>query len=310
MTMDPQIAAILEALTSQGSPDWSTMNAEVLRAASKMPPPETPQPVGAVRDISIPGVVGDIPLRLYQPTGTVEGLPLLVYFHGGGFVIGDLDSHDNLCRAFCQALPAVVVSVDYRLAPEHRFPAAVEDALAATRWAANEAVALGADPARLLAGGDSAGGNLAAVACQIARDSGGPEITHQILLYPVCDTDLGRDSYQHLGQGYFLETPMMQWFWDQYLPEAGLRKDPRAAPLRAANLSRLPAATVITAGYDPLNEEGNLYASALHEAGVNVHHREVPGVIHGFMSFIGVAEVADQALAEVVAAVQRSLAGS
>lgn len=310
MTMDPQIAAILGALTSQGSPDWSTMSADVLRAVSKMPPPESPQPVGSVRDIQIPGVAADIPLRIYQPTGAAAGLPLLVYFHGGGFVIGDLDTHDNLCRAFCEALPAVVVSVDYRLAPEHRFPAAVEDALAATRWAAGEAANLGADPARLLVGGDSAGGNLATVVCQLARDAGGPAIVHQVLLYPVCDADLSRESYQRLGAGYFLETPMMQWFWDQYLPDAGLRTDARAAPLRAASLEQLPAATVITAGYDPLNEEGNLYASGLREAGVSVHHREVPGVIHGFMSFIGMAAIADEAFAEVVAAVQRALADS
>jgi len=306
--MDPQIAAILGALTSQGTPDWSSMSAEVLRSVSKMPPPESPQTVGSVNDIRIPGVTSDIPLRLYRPTVAAEGLPLLVYFHGGGFVIGDLDSHDNLCRAFCEALPAVVVSVDYRLAPEHRFPAAVEDAMAATRWAADRAASFGADRARLLVGGDSAGGNLAAVVCQLARNAGGPAIAHQVLLYPVCDADLSRDSYQRLGQGYFLETPMMEWFWDQYLPEAALRTDPRAAPLRAASLEQLPAATVITAEYDPLNEEGNLYASALRGAGVSVQHREVPGVIHGFMSFIGMAQVADQTFAEVVAAVQEALA--
>lgn len=308
MTMDPHIAAILDGLTGQGTPDWSSMSAELLRAVSTMPPPESPQPVGSIHDTVIPAATSGIPARIYQPSAKSSALPLLVYFHGGGFVIGDLDSHDNLCRAFCEALPAVVVSVDYRLAPEHRFPAAIEDALAATRWAADNASDLGADPARLMVGGDSAGGNLATVVCQLARDSGGPAIAHQLLLYPVCDADLSRQSYQRLGHGYFLETPMMQWFWDQYLPEASCKTDPRAAPLRAASLERLPAATIITAGYDPLNEEGNLYASGLREAGVSVHHREVPGVIHGFMSFIGMAAIADQVFAEVVAAVQLALA--
>ena len=307
MSLDPQMAAILGSLTSQGSPDWSIMTPDILRAASRMPPPEFPQPVGSVEDRVIAGAGGELAVRIYHPAAAAGGLPVLVYFHGGGFVIGDLDSHDNLCRAFCEALPAIVVSVDYRLAPESRFPAAVEDAFSAVCWAAEQAVSLGGDPARLIVGGDSAGGNLAAVACQLAQREGGPAIAHQMLLYPVCDADLERESYQRLGRGYFLETEMMRWFWDLYLPDVAQRDDPRACPLRAGSLRGLPAATVVTAGCDPLVEEGNLYAQRLGQDGVPVLHREYTGVIHGFMSFIGMADKADQAFRDVVSAVQKAL---
>lgn len=307
MSLDPQMAVILGSLTRQGSPDWSIMTPDLLRAASKMPLPESPQPVGSVEERMIAGAGGDLAVRIYHPNSAAGALPVLVYFHGGGFVIGDLDSHDNLCRAFCEALPAIVVSVDYRLAPENRFPAAVEDAFSAVCWAAEHAASLGGDPARLVVGGDSAGGNLAAVACQLAQREGGPAIAHQMLLYPVCDADLERESYRQLGHGYFLETEMMGWFWDLYLPDEAQRLDPRACPLRAGSLRGLPAATVVTAGCDPLLEEGNLYAQRLDRDGVSVRHREYPGVIHGFMSFIGVADIADQALRDVVSAVQEAL---
>lgn len=308
MTMDPQIAGLLQVLTSQGPIDWSQMSAATFRAASQMPPAEHPQPVGAISEQRIAGIGGDIPLRIYQPSQTGTW-PLLVFFHGGGFVIGDLNSHDNLCRALCEALPAVVVSVDYRLAPEHRFPSAVEDAYTATVWAGRHAAELGADAARIVVGGDSAGGNLAAVVAQLAKDSGDVAIAHQMLLYPVCDTDLNRQAYQRLGQGNFLETPMMQWFWDHYLvrPEDAL--DPRAAPLKAKDLAGLPSATVVTAGFDPLNEEAECYVKRLAEAGVNVSHHPYPGAIHGFMSFLGMVSLADQALAEVVGQVKQSLRG-
>lgn len=308
MSLDPQMAAILGSLTSQGSPDWTVMTADMLRAASKMPPPEFPQPVGSVEDRMISGAGGELAVRIYHPTAATGALPVLVYFHGGGFVIGDLDSHDNLCRAFCEALPAIVVSVDYRLAPENRFPAAVEDAFYAVCWAAEQAVSLGGDPARLIVGGDSAGGNLAAVVCQLAQREGGPAIAHQMLLYPVCDADLQRESYQRLGCGYFLETEMMRWFWDLYLPDTAQRLDPRASPLRADSLRGLPSATVVTGDCDPLVEEGNLYAQRLQQDGVSVLHREYPGVIHGFMSFIGMADRADEAFCDVVNAVRKTLA--
>lgn len=306
MSLDPQIEAILASLTAQGKPDWSQITPDMLRMASKTPPPEHPESVGSVVNRQIPGVAGDIPVRIYRPD-TAGPLSLMVYYHGGGFVIGDLDSHDNLCRAFCNALPAVVVSVDYRLAPEHLFPAAVEDAYAAVCWAADHAGELGADARRLIVAGDSAGGNLAAVVCQQARDEKGPAIAHQVLLYPVCDADLERESYTHLGQGYFLETDMMRWFWDMYVPDTAGRADPRACPLRVDNLRGLPAATIVIGEYDPLNGEGRAYAERLGADGVPVHIQEYAGVIHGFMSFIGVADQADRAFEDVVKAMQVAL---
>lgn len=306
MSLDPQIAAILNMMTSHEMPPWESITPELLRTLSKTPPPETPEPVAEVRDLKIPGPAGEIPVRIYRPESATP-LPLLTFFHGGGFVICDLDTHDGLARALCNALPAVVVSVDYRLAPEHKFPAGLEDAYAATCWAAEQASALGADPQRLMVGGDSAGGNLAAVVCQLAKERSGPAIAHQLLLYPVCDTDLEREAFARLGKGYYLETEMMRWFWDHYLNDAAEAADPRVSPVRADNLAGLPAATVITAEYDPLHEEGNEYAQRLQDAGVPVFHHQYAGVIHGFLSFIGNAEIADQALAEIATAVRQAL---
>lgn len=306
MSLDPQIAAILKMMTSHEMPPWESITPELLRTLSKASPPESPEPVAEVRDLKIPGPAGEIPVRIYRPESATP-LPLLTFFHGGGFVICDLDTHDGLARALCNALPAVVVSVDYRLAPEHKFPAGLEDAYAATCWAAEQALALGADPKRLMVGGDSAGGNLAAVVCQLAKERSGPAIAHQMLLYPVCDTDLEREAFARLGKGYYLETEMMRWFWDHYLNSAAEAADPRVSPVRADNLAGLPAATVITAEYDPLHEEGNEYAQRLQDADVPVFHRQYAGAIHGFLSFIGNAEIADQALAEIATAVRQTL---
>lgn len=306
MSLDPQIAAILDMLTSHEMPPWESLSPELLRTLSKAPPPENPEPVAAVRDQYIPGPAGDLPVRIYHPDSDTS-LPLLVFFHGGGFVLCDLDTHDGLARALCNALPAVVVSVDYRLAPEHKFPAAVEDAYAAVCWAAEHAEELGADPKRLIVGGDSAGGNLAAVACQLAKQQAGPSIAHQMLLYPVCDADLEREAFQRLGKGYYLETEMMGWFWNHYLNSPAEKADPRVCPLKTEDLSGLPSATVITAEYDPLHEEGHEYAQRLAAAGVTVFHRQYPGAIHGFMSFIGNADISTRALTEAVNAVRQAL---
>lgn len=305
MSLDPQLAALMQQLQSQPLPPWSEITPEGLRAGYKIAPSGHPEPVAEIREqvISSPG--GDLPLRIYCPE-RVEALPVLVFFHGGGFVIGDLDSHDNMARAFCNALPAVVVAVDYRLAPEHRFPAAVEDAWTATCWVSENAEALGADVSRLIVGGDSAGGNLAAVVAQLARERHGPAIAHQMLLYPVCDTNLERDSYRRNGKGYFLETEMMRWLLRHYLDDPQTR-DTRVCPLHTPDLMRLPPATLMTAEYDPLREEGEEYAERLCQAGVPVHRHCYPGAIHGFMSFLGTVELADRAFAETVAAVRAAL---
>lgn len=264
------------------------------------------EPVEEVRDLDVPSPVGPIATRLYRPQQKGP-LPLLVYFHGGGFVLGDIDSHDNLCRALANALPALVLSVAYRLAPENKYPAAADDAYAATCWAANNATALGADPTHLLVGGDSAGGNLAAVTCLRARDQGGPAIAHQLLLYPVCDNDLTRDAYQRIGRGYFLDRQMMEWFWKQYLNSPADAEQPFACPLKAGSLHGLPAATVVTAEYDPLCDEGAAYAARLEKSGIRTHHLHISGAIHGFLSFIGMAELSNRTLAAAVAAIRESL---
>ncbi|MBC8650832.1 alpha/beta hydrolase [Pseudomonas sp. MTM4] len=307
MSLDPQIAALMQQLHSQPMPPWSEMTPEGLRVGYKMASAENPEPVAEVREHRIPGPGGELPLRIYRPER--EGpLPVLVFFHGGGFVMGDLDSHDNLARAFCNALPAVVVAVDYRLAPEHRFPAAVEDAWAATCWVALHAEALGADVSRLIVGGDSAGGNLAAVIAQLACARQGPAIAHQMLLYPVCDTNLERESYRRYGQGYFLETEMMRWMLGHYLGDPQTR-DTRVCPLHTPDLRQLPPATLMTAEYDPLREEGEEYAERLRQAGVPVHGHCYPGAIHGFMSFLGMVGLADRAFADTVVAVRTALSG-
>ncbi|WP_431024944.1 alpha/beta hydrolase [Halomonas sp. H5] len=306
MPLDPQIAGLLEALQATPVPKPWQVSIDEYRAWNKLPPGAEIEAVARVEEGEIGA--GRVAARLYHPGGDAA-LPLLVYFHGGGFVLGDLETHDNLCRAFCNALPAIVISVDYRLAPEHPFPAAVEDAYAAVCWAAREAEALGADPTRLLVGGDSAGGNLAAVASWLAAQAGGPAIAHQLLLYPVCDADLTRDSYRRLGQGYFLETEVMAWFWEQYLPNRAAADDPRACPLRAPRLDGLPPTTLVTAGLDPLRDEGRAYARRLQEAGVAVEHREYASAIHGFMSFIDGVDLAREAVEEVAARVRVSLAG-
>lgn len=308
MALDSQMAGLLAALNARGLPDMSTITAAEFRAAANDKRlAKTSESVKEVRDLNIPGPAGHIPARLYRPQGQVP-LPLLVYFHGGGFVLGDIDSHDNLCRALANALPALVLSVDYRLAPENKYPAAADDAYSATCWAAENARELGADSARLLIGGDSAGGNLAAVTCLRARDQRGPAIAHQLLLYPVCDNDLTRNSYQRIGTGYFLDAEMMGWFWKQYLNSPAEAKQPFACPLKADTLEGLPSATVVTGEFDPLCDEGEAYAARLAEAGVSTRHLHVPGAIHGFLSFIGMVGLSDRTLSAAVSAVNDSLA--
>lgn len=232
-------------------------------------------------DEAADGPGGPIPLRLYTPRAPGPR-PGLIWFHGGGWVTGSLDSHDGLCRQLALDTGAVVVAVDYRLAPEHRFPAAVEDALAATRWVADRAARLGIDAGRLAVGGDSAGGNLAAVVSAIARD-GGPPLCWQLLVYPITDCDLDTPSYRENAVGYLLTRAGMAWFWDHYLPDPASRAHPHASPLRAPDLSNLPPAYVITAEYDPLRDEGESYARRLRDAGVPTRLDRFEGMVHGFL---------------------------
>jgi acetyl esterase len=233
-------------------------------------------------------------VRIYWPSET-PGLPILVYFHGGGWVLCNLDTHDETCRSLAKQASCIVVSVDYRLAPEHRFPAAVEDCHAATKWVAENARSLGGDASRLAIGGDSAGGNLTASVALLARERGGPSLAHQLMIYPVTDARFDTQSYRDNGEGMFLTTNAMRWFWEQYLPTPADGANPHASPLRAEDLRGLPPATVITAEMDPLRDEGEAYGRRLGEAGVPVEVRRYDGVIHGFFGMTLVLEKARDA---------------
>jgi acetyl esterase len=251
-----------------------------------------------VEDLSAPGPAGDIPLRLYASEH--GGLrPVLVYFHGGGFVFGNLDTHDAVCRALAKESGAVVVSVDYRLSPEHKFPAAVDDSYAATVWIAANAEKLGIDARHIAVGGDSAGGNLATVVAMRCRDAGGPKLAAQVLIYPVTDSSsLETGSHREFGEGYFLTSAGMEWFTSHYLVSDDQKSHPEVSPLLAPNLSGLPPALIITAEFDPLRDEGEAYAKRLQEAGVPVTISRYPGMIHGFVSMRGVLAGGRQAIQE------------
>lgn len=297
--LDPQIAPLIADLDA-AFPPVHTMTGAEARAVirSRFVPPPRPEAVGGVNDETVPGPGGDIPVRIYRPALAGPGSPpILVYAHGGGFVFCDLDSHDGLCRSFTNLIPAVVVSVDYRLAPEHRWPAAAEDLYAVARWAADNAHELGGDPAHVLVGGDSAGGNLAAVAALMARDRNGPALAGQLLLYPVIDADFDNDSYRRFGTGFYNPTEAMQWYWDQYVPSAIDRQNPYAAPLHA-DLTNLPPAVVAIAGHDPLRDEGSAFATALDSAGVATTRLDYEGGIHGFMT-MAMLDLAQRARTEV-----------
>ena len=260
-----------------------------------------PEPVDEVVDILIPGPGGDLPVRVYRPR-TTELLPALVWFHGGGWVVGNLETHDPLCRAIANRAPCVVIAVDYRLAPEHRFPAALEDAWVATEWVAEEALSLGVDASRIAIGGDSAGGNLAAsVALQARR--GALPVALQVLVYPVTDFDLESESYQRLGTGLNLSRAKMEWYWAQYLgTDDGTHPD--ASPLRAADLQDVAPALVLTAELDPLVSEGEAYAERLRADGVEVRARRFEGMIHGFLRMPAIVDDADEAIDAIAAAVR------
>jgi acetyl esterase len=248
--------------------------------------------------LSAPGPAGDIPLRLYaSERGGLR--PALVYFHGGGFVFGNLDTHDAVCRALAKESGAVVVSVDYRLSPESKFPAAVDDSYAATVWVAANAERLGIDKNRIAVGGDSAGGNLATVIAMRCRNAGGPKLAAQVLLYPVTDSSSHETgSHREFAEGYFLTTAGMEWFTSLYLASADQKHHPEVSPLLASDLSGLPPALVITAEFDPLRDEGEAYGKRLEQAGVPVTITRYPGMIHGFVSMRGVLEGGRQAIQE------------
>jgi acetyl esterase len=284
---DPELVEALR--TREHELPTHTLSPEAARAQrrGRHVPPGKADDVARVRDLGIEGPGGNVPVRIYEPGDTGTGpRPAVVYFHGGGWVVGSLDSHDPLCRALANAAGAVVVSVDYRLAPEHAFPAAAEDAYAATAWVTARAAELGVDPERVTVAGDSAGGNLAAAVSLVARDRGGPDIAYQLPIYPVIDHTLDYDSYPENAE-WGPSSEAMGWFWEQYLARDVDAYNPYAAPLWARSLADLPPATVVTAGFDTLRDEGVAYAERLESAGVETTLRHYERMTHGFMSILG-----------------------
>jgi acetyl esterase len=285
-----EAAAVIAEREEQGIPSFSELSVPGARAWMEELnafDPAALDPVASVRDLSIPGPGGPLTVRQYTPETDGGGpYPVLVYLHGGGWVIGSVDTHDATCRAFADAADCVVVSVDYRRAPEHPFPAPLEDCYAALEWVVSHAGVLDADPDRVAIAGDSAGGNLAAAVAQLARDRDGPALVHQLLIYPVTDHAFDTESYAENAEGYVLTRDGMQWGWDRYLDRPVDGANPYASPLRAHDLGDLPSATVVTAGFDPLRDEGVAYADRLAAAGVDVAHRHYEGMIHGFASML------------------------
>ncbi len=289
--LHPAVRAILEMMDQQGGPPMESFEP----AQFRQNPREglaalrgAPEPLARVEDLTIPGPGSDLPIRVYSD-GAGGLPPALVYFHGGGFLFGDLESHDSVCRALAKDSGAVIIAVDYRLAPEHQFPAGVDDAYAATRWVAANAERLGIDARNISVGGDSAGGNLATVVAMRCRDAGGPSLAAQILIYPVTDqSSFETESHRQFGEGYFLGRSGMQYLTRHYLANPDLVTHPEVSPLLASNLGGLPPALVITAEFDPLRDEGEAYAWRLEQAGVPVALHRYDGMIHGFVSMHGI----------------------
>lgn len=290
MPLNSQAQALLEEISKQGLPPFEQMSPTFARvvALSFRDLQGEPENVPEVRDILVPGPAGKLPVRVYHPAPG-KALPLLVYLHGGGWVIGDIEVVDRPCRALANAGRCVVASVNYRLSPETKFPGPVEDCYAATVWLAAHAAGLGADPSRISVGGDSAGGNLAAAVALMARDRAGPKLAFQLLIYPVTAPAKGTTfgSYTENAENYLLTRAAMEWFWDHYLNDEEQGRNPYASPLLAADHSRLPPALVITAEFDPLRDEGIAYARKLQEAGVEVKTSHYEGLIHGFFWMAG-----------------------
>ncbi len=297
--LDPQAQALMTLLSEKGIPPVYTQTPTEARASYRarrsFTQPDAPE-VGHVQDLQFSHAGVAIAVRVYHPAGTRKDLPALVYLHGGGWTIGDLDTHDVLCRSLCQQAGGVVVSVDYRLGPEHKFPAAYDDAVAAWQWVAAQAAALGIDPTRIAIGGDSAGGNLAAAACLGLRDLGLKPVM-QLLIYPSTLMAPDTESYQTNGQGYMLTRESMAWYSNNYLRGPQDNGDWRASPQLATSHANLPPALVLTAGFDPLRDEGLMYADALSRAGVSAQYICFERQIHGFITMGRVLQEANTAVA-------------
>ncbi|MEO8558492.1 MAG: alpha/beta hydrolase [Rhodospirillales bacterium] len=321
MALDRQVAALLDMAAKAGRPLLHTLSPDAARkqsAETRGPLQPPPPKMARVDNLTAPGPsgskgAGPIKLRHYRPLGHPDNelIPVLVFFHGGGWVIGDLDSHDVLCRQLAEAAGCAVVAVDYRMAPEHKHPAAVEDAYAATEWVARNGAKLGIDGHRMALGGDSAGGNLAAIVCLMIRDAlkADHEVARpslQLLIYPATDMTLSHKSINDFADGYFLTRDGMRWFINHYLGNAGDARDWQASPLFAASHEDLPPAYIITAGFDPLRDEGIAYAQKLRAAGVMVDHIDYGGMIHAFIGMSGVIATTNRAIAAAGAALRQA----
>jgi acetyl esterase len=289
MALDPESQRLIDLMAAANRPAWNMLSPQAARDLylSLRPGAQGPRPAHVtVVDRTIPGPAGNLPVRIYRPSAAAADakLPALVYAHGGGWVFGNLDSHDVLCAQLAIEAGIVVFHVDYRLAPEARFPGAFDDVVAALKWVAANGESVGIDPTRLAIGGDSAGGNLAAAVSIWARDNGGPKLLMQLLAYPVTDAVARTESYRRYEDGYGLNAVTMEWFFDHYTPDKTMRGDWRVSPLRAASLAGLPPALVVTAGYDPLRDEGRAYAWRLHQEGTQADLVEFGGMLHGFLS--------------------------
>jgi acetyl esterase len=308
MPIDPAARALIDALEKSFPVLDPTISGTEMRrrveaaAAQVVAPVGEPEAVGEVINRTVPGPAGDIPVRIYRPA--VPGgqpVPIAAFFHGGGFVLCDLDSHDDICRAICNGGPAVVVAVDYRRAPESRYPAAVDDCYAVTQWASENATALGGNPAQLAVIGDSAGGNLAAAVALMARDRGAPRVAHQVLIYPMLDWNGDSVSHRETGDAYYLKHEEVMYYWGQYLADPSQGREPYASPSFAADFAGLAPALIATAEFDPLRDEGEAYADSLAAAGVSVTKHRYDGMFHSFFSFIGGLPAATELRDEVAA---------
>ena len=314
-TLHPQIVRALEAMQSLGLQPIEAMNPAEARAqmeATSQSRKAEPLPVARIEERAIPGPAGPIRVRFYWPNAPINAtgpVPAIAYYHGGGHVIGSLDTHDLIARNLCAGARALVASVDYRMGPEHCFPAAVEDSFAALQWLYGNAASLGADPSRLGVHGDSAGANLAAVVALMARDAGGPQLRLQSLVYPVADYTLSTPSYDKFAEGYGLLTrAAMIWFQKHYLRSPADAQDWRASPIKAANLAGVAPAIIVTAECDVLHDDGERYADSLRRAGVAVEYREYAGMIHGFFGMVPIIDDAMNAQLVVAAAFGRAFA--
>lgn len=303
MPVDPQVQQFLDVIAALGLPPHYEVGPVQARENAKLRPRFAGPEVAAVENRDVPGPDGDVPVRIYWPEGDGP-FPMLVWIHGGGMVVGTIETCDAACRRLCLGAECVVVSVGYRLAPEHPFPAAPEDCFAATVWAAENASSLKGDASRLAVGGESAGGNLAAVVALMARDRGGPSLVHQSVINPMMGLDFDTESYLRNAEGYFLTRRTMMWYWDQYLQNAADRENPYAVPLCAEDLSGLPPALLMAGEFDPLLSETEAYAARLQAAGVPATFSDYAGATHNFYSMPPSIDVAVRAMAEIIDALR------